>query len=94
MPSQVVYQTNADLTASYEAMVKNHLIGAEVTQKGLLQFWFIGNRPLFQLSANGKLQVRWNDISEKKVLHRLVKKLLIANNNEKLVIKPLRQQTC
>lgn len=93
MPAQVVYQTNADLIASYEAMGKNPLVVADMTEKGLLWFKFKGNRPVFQLSPEGKLQVKWTDVSEKKTLHRLVKNLLIAKANEKLTIKPLRQQT-
>jgi len=93
MPAQVVYQTNSDLIASYEAMVKNPLVVADMTEKGLLWFKFKDNHPVFQLSCEGKLQVKWTDVSEKRTLHRLVKNLLIAKANEKLVIKPLRQQT-
>jgi hypothetical protein len=92
MKSQVVYETNADLEASHEAMTNNPLVVADRTQKGLLWFRFRENRTVFQLSPLGKLQVKWNDISEKKTLYKLVKILLIAKANEKLVIKPLRQQ--
>jgi hypothetical protein len=93
MPSQVVYQTNADLIASYEAMAKNPLVIATMTEKGLLWFKFKDNQTVFQLSSIGKLQVKWNDEHEKRTLYKLIKNLLVANPNEKLVINPLRQQT-
>jgi hypothetical protein len=93
MPSQVVYQTNADWHDSYEAMVRNPLVKVHDTQKGLLTFWFRGSQTVFMLASTGKLQVRWSDLQEKRMLYKLVKNLLVANPNEKLVIKPLRQQT-
>lgn len=92
MPSQVVYQTNADWYATYEALVKNSLVKTDTTQKGLIQFWFKDNPTLFMLSPAGKLQVKWNDVEEKKVLFSLVKNLLVAAPNEELVITPLKQQ--
>ena len=93
MASQVIYQTNADWTLSYEAMANNPLVITYMTQKGLLQFNFTGSHTIFQLSAEGKLQVRWTDVSEKRTLFRLLKNLLIPKPNEKLSIKPLKQQT-
>ena len=95
MPSQVVYQTNADLIASYEALVNNSLVKvkADMTQKGLLWFQFKDSQTVFLLSAMGKLQVKWNDEHEKRLLYKFVKNLLVAKPNEKLVIKPLKQQT-
>ena len=93
MLSQVVYETNADLTASHEAMVKNPLVVADRTEKGLLWFKFRENRTVFLLSPLGKLQVKWNDVSEKRTLFRLLRSLLVAKPNEKLEIKPLKQQT-
>ena len=93
LPSQVVYQTNADWVASQEAMGKNSsLVMADTTAKGLLWFKFKDSQTVFQLSPMGKLQVKWNDLHEKKTLYKLVKNLLVANLNEKLVIKPLKQQ--
>jgi len=44
------------------------------------------------LAPSGKLQVKWNNVEEKKILFNLVKNLLVASGDEKLVIKPLRQQ--
>ncbi len=36
--------------------------------------------------------VKWNDLHEKKALFRLVRNLLVARENEKLFVKPLKQQ--
>ncbi len=94
MLSQVVYETNADMIASHEAMVKNDwLVRADMTAKGLLWFRFEDNRTVFLLSPFGKLQVKWNDVSEKRTLFKLVRRLLVAGANEKLWIRPLKQQT-
>ena len=93
MLSQVVYATNADWNLSYEAMVKNPLVIADRTEKGLLWFKFKENRTVFLLSPLGKLQAKWNDVSEKRTLFRLVRNLLVAVTNEKLLIKPVKQQT-
>ena len=91
--SQVVYETNADLIASHEAMVKNPLVVADRTEKGLLWFKFKDNHTVFLLSPLGKLQVKWSDVSEKRALFRLIKNLLVAKSNENLSITPLKQQT-
>jgi hypothetical protein len=91
MPSQVVYQTNADYYASEEAIANNNLIISEKTKKGLLWFRFASSGTIFLLSPNGKLQVKWNNIEEKKLLYKLVKKLLIAEKNQEFDIKPLKQ---
>ncbi len=93
MLAQVVYETNADVILSYEAMVKNQLVVVDRTEKGLVWFKFKENRTVFQLSPLGKLQVKWNDISEKRTLFKLIKNLLITKSNEKLLIKPVKQQT-
>ncbi len=93
MLAQVVYETNADLDLTHETMVKNPLVVADKTEKGLLWFKFKESRTVFQLSPIGKLQVRWNDVSEKRMLFRLVKNLLVAKSKERLLIKPLKQQT-
>lgn len=93
MPSQVVYQTNADWHESYEALAKNSIVKADVTKKGLLWFQFIGSHTVFILAPTGKLQVKWSDLNEKILLFKWIKNILIANSNEKLCIKPLKQQT-
>lgn len=93
MSTQVVYQTNADWYATRDALVNNVLMKADTTEKGLIRFWFKKNPTLFMLSPTGKLQVKWSDVNEKKTLFNLVKNLLVPNPNEKLVIKPLKQQT-
>jgi hypothetical protein len=92
MLSQVVYQTNADYFDSVEAMAKNPLVVSETTAKGILTFRFVESKTVFLLSPQGKLQVKWNDISEKRTLYKLVKSLLVVKGNEKIVIKPLKQQ--
>jgi hypothetical protein len=91
--SQVVYQTNADWTASQEAMVKNDLVKVDVTAKGMLWYMFKNNSTVFLLSPSGKLQVKWNNDSEKRTLFKLIKELLVAKPSEKLSIRPLKQQT-
>ncbi len=92
MSSQVVYQTNADWHDSYDAMAKNTLVTVEETKKGLLWFHFIGSQTVFTLSPTGKLQVKWSDLNEKRILYKQIKNLLVAKPNEKLTIKPLKQQ--
>lgn len=74
-------------------MAKNPLVVADVTEKGLLWFRFKENPTVFLLSPAGKLQVKWRDVSEKKTLFRLVKNLLVPRLDEKLAIRPLKQQT-
>lgn len=94
MPSQVVYETNADLIASHEVMVKyEQFVVADMNAKGVLWFKFKGNPTVFLLSPFGKLQVKWSDVHEKKTLFRLLRNILIARPGDKLLIKPLRQQT-
>jgi hypothetical protein len=92
VPSQVVYETNADWHTSYEALANNSLVKADTTEKGIVQFWFKDNPTLFMLAPTGKLQVTWSNFEEKKILFKLVKNLLVASDNGKLVIKPLKQQ--
>ena len=70
----------------------NTLVVLAPTKKGLLWFRFVDSRTVFQLSPMGKLQVKWGDLNEKRTLYKLVKNLLIATPNEKIVIKPLKQQ--
>jgi len=92
MSSQVVYQTNADWHDSYDAMAKNTLVTVEQTKKGLLWFHFKESRTVFILSPAGKLQVKWRDLHEKRILYKQVKNLLVAKPSDKLTIKPLKQQ--
>jgi len=92
MLTQVVYQTNADYFDSREAIVQNQLMVWEATEKGLITFRFANSRTVFLLSPKGTLQVKWNDVSEKRTLFRLIRKLLVAKGDESLVIKPLKQQ--
>lgn len=92
MSSQVVYQTNADWHDSYDALAKNTLVTVEQTKKGLLWFHFKESQTVFILSPTGKLQVKWRDLHEKRILYKQIKNLLVAKPNEKLTIKPLKQQ--
>jgi hypothetical protein len=93
LSSQVVYQTNADWHASSEALFHNPLLKTfSESDKGLLIFQFIDSPTIFILAPTGKLQVKWKDIEEKKILFRLIKNLLVAPPNEQLIIKPLKQQ--
>lgn len=92
MSSQVVYQTNADWHDSYDALAKNSLVTVEQTMKGLLWFHFKESRTVFVLSPAGKLQVKWRDLHEKRIFFKQIKNLLVAKPNEKLTIKPLKQQ--
>lgn len=92
MSTQVVYQTNADWHDSYEALAKNSLVTVEQTKKGLLWFHFKESRTVFTLSPTGKLQVKWSDLHEKRILYKQIRNLLVAKPNEKLTIKPLKQQ--
>ncbi len=73
--------------------MKNTLIVADKTEKGLLWFKFKENRTVFLLSPMGRLQVKWNDIAEKKTLFKLLRNLLVAKESENLWIHPLKQQT-
>lgn len=90
MINQVLYQTNADYTASYEALYKSGIIDSiSQTEKGLITFR-IGVTG-FVLSPNGKLQVKWSNLEEKKTLLETVKDLLIPKKGE-LTMNPLSQQ--
>ena len=92
MPNQVVYQTNADYEASYEKLVSSDIMIVEKTEKGLIWFRVKGTRTVFQLSPNGKLQVKWQNPEEKKVLLNIVKNILVSKNDQPLIITPLKQQ--
>ncbi|RLG99746.1 hypothetical protein DRO19_01505 [Candidatus Bathyarchaeota archaeon] len=92
MPNQVVYQTNADYEASYEKLVSSDIMIVEKTEKGLIWFRVKGTRTIFQLSPNGKLQVKWQNPEEKKVLLNIVKNILVSKNDQPLIITPLKQQ--
>jgi hypothetical protein len=64
-------------------MVKNDLVKVDVTAKGMLWFMFKNNSTVFLLSPSGKLQVKWNNDSEKRTLFKLIKELLVAKPSEK-----------
>ncbi|MEM2439955.1 MAG: hypothetical protein QW493_01910 [Candidatus Bathyarchaeia archaeon] len=89
----MVYETNADFEATWKNLTENPLIVAAVdkTEKGLLWLRFKKTNTIFMLSPNGRLQVKWENEEEKKVLFELVKMLLVPKGLT-LTIKPLKQQ--
>jgi hypothetical protein len=89
--NQVIYETNADLEASYKNLTTSNHIVADITEKGLLWFRFKGTKTVFMLSKNGKMQVKWNNVEEKKFLLKFLKNLLVPQEG-KLKIKPSKQQ--
>lgn len=89
---QVVYESNVDYEASCQKLAENPLVVADVTEKGLLSFWFKRTRTLFQVSPKGKIQVKWSNVEEKKTLLKLAKNVLVAKEGQKLKITPLKQQ--
>ena len=90
---QVVYKSNVDFVASYENLAQpSSLTVADITQKGILWFRFKDTKTIFQIFPSGKIQVKWNNMEEKKTLLKLAKNLLVAKDGEKLWIKPDKQQ--
>jgi hypothetical protein len=90
--TQIVYETNADYEATIQRLTKSELVIGDNTCKGLFWFRIEGTKTVFILSPYGKLQVRWNEVQEKKVLLKIVKKLLVPKDGDKLRIKPTSQQ--
>jgi hypothetical protein len=91
--TQIVYETNIDYEATYSSLYRNSLLdNLHQTQKGLIWFRFKNTQTIFMISPDGKMQVKWNDTEEKKILLKLLKSLLIADKGHKLRIKPAKQQ--
>jgi hypothetical protein len=90
--TEIVYETNADYHATYEKLVESGVIVADQTGKGLIWFRVKGTRTVFTLSPYGKLQVKWNNVEEKKILLRIVKNLLVPTESQKLRMRPAGQQ--
>lgn len=92
MPNQVVYETNADYYLTWKNLTENSLVAAvDRTEKGLLWFRLKRTNTIFLLSPNGRLQVKWDNEEEKKILLEVVKALLIPKGGA-LTVKPLKQQ--
>lgn len=92
MPSQIVYQTNADLIATYESLVETKVAVADLTEKGLLWFKLKESKPIFLLSAKGKLVVKWENNLEKRALCKRLKSILIPLNNRTVVLTAKKEQ--
>jgi len=90
--TQVVYVTNADYEATYQKLTESRVVIVDRTQKGLIWFRVIGTRTIFSLSPYGKLQVKWTNLEEKKILLKIVRNLLVAEEGQKMRIKPSGQQ--
>lgn len=94
--NQVIYEiSNLDFEQTVNRLTSpNSLVAfAYVTQKGLLCFGLkTGKTTTFLLSPDGKLQVKWSNLEEKKKLLPIVKSLLVPENGEKLTITPVYQQ--
>jgi len=92
MPNQVVYQSNFDYEATYERLCRSGVAVVEKTEKGLIWLRFKDTRTVFLLSPGGRIQVRWANIEEKKVLLKILKNMLVPPEGQDVVLKPLKQQ--
>jgi hypothetical protein len=92
MKTQIVYETNIDFGASVEKIAESNLIVWERTEKNLVWFQVKETTTVFVLSPRGKMQVKWENPEEKKILMKVVKSILIPRQGEKLKIKPVGQQ--
>jgi len=92
MKTQIVYETNADYEATYRKLAESQVIVAEKTEKGLIWFTVKGTKTVFTLSPYGRLQVKWNNPEEKKVLLKIIKTLIAPKQGQKFRMKPTGQQ--
>ncbi|MEM4481077.1 MAG: hypothetical protein QXG58_07595 [Candidatus Bathyarchaeia archaeon] len=92
MWNQVVYDANFDYEATYEKLVQSFIAVVEKTEKGLIWVRFKDTKTVFLLSPKGKIQVRWANPEEKKVLLKILKNMLVPIEGQKLSIKPSKQQ--
>jgi ABC-type sugar transport system permease subunit len=91
--SQIVYEINVDYETTYENLYQNSLLdNVHQTQKGLIWFRFKATQTVFIISPDGKMQVRWSNVAEKKILLKLLRNLLKPHEGQKLRIKPAKQQ--
>lgn len=90
--NQVVYDTNADYYETYRCLKNNKEIASiDQTPKGIIRFRFTNSNIIFGLSPKGKLQVKWNNLEEKKALLNTLENILIPTEG-KLRIEPDFQQ--
>lgn len=92
MKTQIVYETNIDFGASVEKIVGSDLFVWDRTEKDIIWFRVKETTTVFLLSPRGKMQVKWEDPEEKRILLKVVKSVLTPKQGEKLSIKPIRQQ--
>lgn len=92
MWNQVVYEANFDYEATYEKLVQSFIAVVEKTEKGLIWVRFKDTKTVFLLSPKGKIQVKWADPEEKKVLLKILKNMLVPVEGQKISIKPSKQQ--
>lgn len=93
MKTQIVYETNTAYEATYQKLAESELVIADKTKKGLIWFRFKGTKTIFILSPYGKLQVKWSNPEEKKILLRIIRNLLVPKNGQNLELNPMGQQT-
>jgi hypothetical protein len=92
MSNQVVYQSNFDYEATYERLCRSGVAVVEKTEKGLIWLRFKDTRTVFLLSPGGRIQVRWANLEEKKVLLKILKNMLVPLEGQDIILKPLKQQ--
>jgi|YelNatPaOPRAMG01_1025707.scaffolds.fasta_scaffold03873_17 hypothetical protein len=92
MPNQVVYESDFDYEATYERLCRSGIAVVEKTGKGLIWLRFKDTKTVFLLSPGGRIQVRWANLEEKKVLLKILKNMLVPIEGQKITLKPLKQQ--
>ncbi|MEM3550825.1 MAG: hypothetical protein QXV01_07020, partial [Candidatus Bathyarchaeia archaeon] len=92
MRNQVVYKANFDYEATYQRLVQSNIAVVDKTEKGLIWVRFKDTKTVFLLSPRGKIQVKWANLEEKKVLLKILKNLLAPTEGQKLSVKPSKQQ--
>jgi hypothetical protein len=92
MPNQVVYESNFNYEATYERLCQSGIAIVEKTEKGLIWLRFKDTKTVFLLSPGGRIQVRWANLEEKKVLLKILKNMLVPLEGQNVSIKPLKQQ--
>jgi hypothetical protein len=92
MKTQIVYSTNVDFEASTEKIAESNFVIWERYQKGIVWFKVKGTTTIFNLSPHGRLQVKWEDPEEKRILLKIVKNILAPKQGQELQIRPISQQ--
>ena len=91
--SQILYDTNADYVSTARSLDSCPHVISYFTEKGLLWFKIKGTETIFMLfPKKQRLQVKWNNSEEKKVLLKIVRELLVPEQGQTLRIEPAEQQ--